>query len=35
MLFGRRNSILDPDNRPMAEIVEILPAAKISGGGQK
>ncbi len=35
MLFGRRNSILDPDNRPMAEIVEILPAAKVPGGGQK
>jgi hypothetical protein len=27
MLFGRRNSLLDPRGRPLAEIVEILPTA--------
>jgi hypothetical protein len=27
MLFGRRNSLLDPKGRPLAEIVEILPTA--------
>ncbi|EEF58078.1 hypothetical protein [Pedosphaera parvula] len=27
VLFGRRNTLFDPKNRPLAEIVEILPAA--------
>jgi chorismate-pyruvate lyase len=27
VLFGRRNTLLDPENRPLAEIVEILPPA--------
>jgi chorismate-pyruvate lyase len=27
ILFGRRNTLFDPQNRPLAEIVEILPPA--------
>jgi hypothetical protein len=27
VLYGRRNTLFDPKNRPLAEIVEILPAA--------
>jgi chorismate-pyruvate lyase len=27
MLYGRRNTLFDPDERPLAEIVEILPTA--------
>jgi hypothetical protein len=31
VLYGRRNTLFDPQNRPLAEIVEILPPAP--GGG--
>lgn len=29
VLYGRRNTLLDPKNRPLAEIVEILPAVNL------
>jgi chorismate-pyruvate lyase len=29
-LFGRRNTLADPQQRPLAEIVEILPPARLS-----
>lgn len=32
VLFGRRNTLLDPQNRPLAEIVEILPPTGRSKG---
>ena len=35
MLFGRRNTLLDPQNRPLAEIVEILPPALASPDKEK
>ena len=28
VLYGRRNTLYDPEGRPLAEIVEILPPAK-------
>ena len=28
VLYGRRNTLFDADDRPLAEIVEILPPAK-------
>jgi chorismate-pyruvate lyase len=30
-LYGRRNTLLDPQGRPLAEIVEILPPTKLPG----
>lgn len=35
MLFGRRNTLLDPQNRPLAEIVEILPPAPARGDKER
>jgi chorismate-pyruvate lyase len=32
VLFGRRNSLLDPQDRPLAEIVEILPPVEPATG---
>jgi hypothetical protein len=33
VLYGRRNSLLDPEGRSLAEIVEILPVAAKPGSG--
>ncbi len=33
VLYGRRNTLLDPQNRPLAEIVEILPTVKHEKNG--
>ncbi len=33
VLYGRRNTLFDPQHRPLAEIVEILPIAGVGKGG--